>query len=42
MVEIKLDKDKFDSRVEQIIHSAIGRSYGLKNRCGGNDTKDEK
>ena len=30
MVEIKLDKDKFDSRIEQIIHNSIERSYGLR------------
>jgi hypothetical protein len=30
MVEIKVDKDKFDSRVEQIIHNAVERSYGLR------------
>ena len=30
MVEIKLDKDKFDERVERIIHNAIGHAFGLK------------
>ena len=30
MVEIKVDKDKFDKRVERIIHNAIGHAFGLK------------
>jgi hypothetical protein len=30
MVEIKVDKDKFDERVERMIHNAIGHAIGLK------------
>jgi predicted Zn-dependent protease len=30
MVEIKIDKDKFDERVERIIHNTIGHAFGLK------------
>jgi hypothetical protein len=30
MVEIKIDKDKFDERVERIIHSAVVQAFGLK------------
>ena len=30
MVEIKVDKDKFDERVEQIMRNAIRRAYDLK------------
>jgi hypothetical protein len=30
MVEIKVDKDKFDERVERMIHNAIDHAFGLK------------
>jgi hypothetical protein len=30
MVEIKIDKDKFDKRVEEIMRNAIRRAYDLK------------
>ena len=30
MVEIKVDKDKFDERVERMMHNAIGHAFGLK------------
>ena len=30
MVEIKIDKKKFDERVEEIMRNAIRRAYDLK------------
>jgi hypothetical protein len=30
MVEIKIDEDKFDERVERIIHNAVGHAFNLK------------
>ena len=29
MIEIKIDNDKFDERVERMIHNAIGHAFGL-------------
>jgi hypothetical protein len=30
MVKIEIDKDKFDERVERMIHNAIDHAFGLK------------
>ena len=30
MIEIKIDNDKFDERVERMMHNAIGHAFGLK------------
>ncbi len=29
MVEIKVDKKKFDERVEDILKKAVGKAYGM-------------
>jgi hypothetical protein len=42
MVKIEIDKDKFDERVERMIHNAIDHAFGLKLKPKPSDQQERK